>query len=162
MNFNLFAPALPTLPLHTSTTPAANNLGIFKTLGFYTQDLVSFNDQWKALLGIRYDRFEQETIDRRPKQPGLSRTDTAWSPRVGLVWQPTRTQSYYVSWSRSFQPSGEAFSLAANNAELAPETTTNTEIGAKYDWLEVRPRRRYRCSDWIAPTSRSLMRLARH
>ncbi|MFP3617412.1 TonB-dependent receptor, partial [Paraburkholderia sp. SIMBA_050] len=62
-------------------------------------------------------------------------TDTAWSPRLGLVWQPTRTQSYYVSWSRSFQPSGEAFSLAANNAELAPEITTNTEIGAKYDWL---------------------------
>ncbi|WP_041489972.1 TonB-dependent receptor [Burkholderia ambifaria] len=135
MNFDLFAPALPALPLHTSTTPATNNLGIFKTLGFYTQDLISFNDQWKALVGIRYDRFEQETLDRRPKQPGLSRTDTAWSPRLGLVWQPTRAQSYYVSWSRSFQPSGEAFSLAANNAELAPEITTNTEIGAKYDWL---------------------------
>lgn len=136
LNFDLFAPALPTLPLHTSTTPTANNLGIFKTVGVYTQDMISFSEHWKALLGIRYDRFQQETIDRRPKQPGLSRTDTAWSPRAGLVWQPTQAQSYYVSWSRSFQPSGEAFSLAANNAELAPETTTNTEIGAKYDWLD--------------------------
>ena len=35
-------------------------------------------------------------------------------------------QSYYASWSRSFQPSGENFALAANNADLAPETTRNT------------------------------------
>ncbi|WP_287496188.1 TonB-dependent siderophore receptor [Pandoraea sp. CB10b_02] len=136
INFDLFAPRLPTLPLHTSTTPTANNLGVFKTLGFYTQDMIAFSEHWKALLGIRYDRFEQQTFERRPNQPNLSRTDTAWSPRAGLVWQPSTAQSYYVSWSRSFQPSGEAFSLAANNAELAPETTTNTEVGAKYDWLD--------------------------
>ncbi len=62
----------------------------------------------------------------------LSRTDDAWSPRAGLVWQP----SYYVSWSKSFQPSGEAFALAANNTQLAPETTNNTEVAAKYDFLD--------------------------
>lgn len=54
------------------------------------------------------------------------------SPRAGLVWQPTAQQSWYVSWSRSFQPSAESFALAANNTDLAPEETTNKEIGAKY------------------------------
>lgn len=133
---DLFNPVLPTLPLAVGGKPAANNLGVFKTLGLYTQDMISFNDQWKALLGIRYDNFQQETFQRLAGQKNLSRTDNAWSPRAGLVWQPSKVQSYYVSWSRSFQPSGEAFSLAANNAELAPETTRNTEVGAKYDWLD--------------------------
>jgi catecholate siderophore receptor len=133
---DLFNPVLPRLPLLVGGTPAANNLGISKTLAFYTQDMIKFSEQWKALLGIRYDNFEQETIERRAKQPNLARTDNAWSPRAGLVWQPTQQQSYYASWSRSFQPSGEAFSLAANNTELAPETTRNTEVGAKYDWLD--------------------------
>lgn len=132
---DLFNPVLPTLPLLVGGTPAANNLGVFKTLGLYTQDMISFNDHWKALLGIRFDRFQQDTFQRLAGQKNLSRTDNAWSPRAGLVWQPSKAQSYYVSWSRSFQPSGEAFSLAANNAELAPETTRNTEVGAKYDWL---------------------------
>ena len=136
INFDLFNPVLPTLPLRTSTTPAANNLGIFKTLGLYTQDMIQFSEQWKALVGIRYDRFEQETIQRMTGLSNLSRTDNTWSPRAGLVWQPSKQQSYYVSWSRSFQPSGEAFSLAANNADLAPETTRNTEVGAKYDFLD--------------------------
>lgn len=45
-----------------------------------------------------------------------------------------QTSPYYVSWSKSFQPSGEAFSIAANNADIAPEKTTNTEIGAKFDF----------------------------
>ncbi len=129
----LFNPVLPTLPRLLGGAPGTNNVGIFKTVGLYTQDMVSITEQWKALVGIRYDRFEQETIDNRPNQRGLSRTDNAWSPRAGLVWQPSKAQSYYLSWSRSFQPSGEAFSLAANNAELAPETTRNTEVGAKYD-----------------------------
>ncbi|MDT6964748.1 TonB-dependent siderophore receptor [Cupriavidus sp. SZY C1] len=133
---DLFNPVLPVLPRLVGGTPATSNLGVFKTLGLYTQDMIQFSEQWKALVGVRYDRFEQETIQRLPGQPNLARTDNAWSPRAGLVWQPSKQQSYYVSWSRSFQPSGEAFSLAANNAQLAPETTRNTEVGAKYDFLD--------------------------
>lgn len=133
---DLFNPVLPTLPLLIGGTPGTSNLGVFKTLGLYTQDMIQFSEQWKALVGVRYDRFEQETIQRLPGQANLSRTDNAWSPRAGVVWQPSKQQSYYVSWSRSFQPSGEAFSLAANNAELAPEATRNTEVGAKYDFLD--------------------------
>jgi catecholate siderophore receptor len=51
------------------------------------------------------------------------------------VWQPTETQSYYVSYSRSFQPSAEAFALAASNAGNAPEITRNIEVGTKLDLL---------------------------
>lgn len=135
-NFALFNPILPTLPRLVGGNPGTSNLGVFKTLGLYTQDMIQFSEQWKALVGVRYDRFEQETFQRVPGQANLSRTDNAWSPRAGLVWQPSKQQSYYLSWSRSFQPSGEAFSLAANNAQLAPETTRNTEVGAKYDFLD--------------------------
>ncbi|WP_026437331.1 TonB-dependent siderophore receptor [Acidovorax sp. JHL-9] len=132
-NFALFNPALPTLPRSTSQTPGANNLGTFKTLAFYAQDLVELSAQWKALAGLRYDRFEQETYERMPGKSNLGRTDTSWSPRIGLVYQPSTTWSYYASWSKSFQPSGEAFSLAANNAQIAPEETTNQEVGVKWD-----------------------------
>ncbi|MCT9811076.1 TonB-dependent siderophore receptor [Acidovorax sp. Be4] len=134
--FSLFNPVLPVLPLHTSRTPGADNLGTFKTLAFYTQDMIELAPQWKALAGLRYDRFEQETSERLPGKPNLARTDGTWSPRVGLVYQPSATVSYYASLSKSFQPSGEAFSLAANNAQIAPEKTTNQELGVKWDLLD--------------------------
>jgi catecholate siderophore receptor len=99
----------------------------------YVQDLATLSEHWKLLAGVRYDDFQQETRERRPGQPNLDRTDRAWSPRVGLVYQPTATQSYYASFSKSFQPSGENFPLAANNAAIEPEETTNKEVGAKLD-----------------------------
>ncbi|SPA26679.1 putative tonB-dependent receptor [Cupriavidus taiwanensis] len=148
--FNLFNPVLPVLPRLAPGNPTTSNLGIFDTLAFYTQDMITFSEQWKALVGVRYDNFQQETRNRIAGQRDLSRSDSAWSPRAGLVWQPSKTQSYYVSWSKSFQPSGEAFALAANNADLSPETTSNTEVGAKYDWLNGK-----------ASTTISLFRLER-
>ena len=51
------------------------------------------------------------------------------------MWQPSESQSYYASYSRSFQPSAETFALAANNTANAPEITRNLEIGTKLDFL---------------------------
>ncbi|WP_407715531.1 TonB-dependent receptor [Comamonas testosteroni] len=130
---SLFNPVLPTLPLRINGKPSADNHSVFKVASLYLQDLVSINSQWKALAGVRYDRFQQETHERQPGKPDLGRTDTAWSPRVGLVYQPSSAWSYYASWSKSFQPSGETFALAANNAQLAPEKTTSQEVGVKWD-----------------------------
>lgn len=132
----LFNPVPPVVPFRVTAAPSTDNLGIMKTASFYMQDLVTISEQWKALAGVRYDRFQQETDERRPGQPDLNRTDRAWSPRVGLIYQPTLTQSYYASVSKSFQPSGESFPLASNNADIAPEKTTNQEIGAKFDLFE--------------------------
>lgn len=104
-------------------------------LGVYAQNQLAFTPQWKALVGIRYDSFKQDTrYDRKLLQ--LARTDTAFSPRAGLVWQPTDMQSHYFSYSRSFQPSAETFALAANNADNEPEVTRNLEIGSKLDLLD--------------------------
>ncbi|WP_327438220.1 TonB-dependent siderophore receptor [Pseudomonas donghuensis] len=107
------------------------------TAGFYVQDLIELAPQWKALLGVRYDVFDQEYADDLSGTE-LSRTDTTWSPRIGLVYQPDAIQSYYVSVSRSYQPSSEVFALSAGNQGLEPEETTNYEIGAKWDLLDSR------------------------
>lgn len=130
---DLFNPVLPTLPLLVGVAPQTDNTGYFNTLGIYAQDLASLGEHVKALVGLRWDRFEQRTKPNIASQPTLSRTDRKVSPRVGLVWQPDDRQSYYASWSRSFQPSGESFPLAANNTDIEPERTVNYEAGAKYD-----------------------------
>lgn len=113
------------IPSHTTQDTAA----------LYWQDQITLAPQWKALVGARYDVFGQETrFDR--KLSTLSRTDKKFSPRAGLVWQPSDTVSYYVSYSKSFQPSAEAFALAANNTGAEPEITQNKEIGVKLDLLD--------------------------
>ncbi|QKY10013.1 TonB-dependent receptor [Janthinobacterium lividum] len=134
-NVSIFTPVLPQVN-RSKLGARGDTFGTYDTAAAYVQDAISFSDEWKALAGLRYDRYKQQS--RLANAAGLttadlSRTDSAYSPRAGLVWQPGAVQSYYASWSRSFQPSGENFALAANNADLAPETTRNTEVGAKYD-----------------------------
>lgn len=131
----ILAPVLPTVDNANFNAASASNINRFTTTGLYVQDLVDFGHGLKALVGVRHDRFRQTTTQRIAAQPNLARTDDNWSPRAGLVFQPDTAQSYYVSWSRSFQPSGENFALAATNADIAPEKTTNKEIGAKYTLL---------------------------
>ncbi|WDZ96396.1 TonB-dependent siderophore receptor [Herbaspirillum sp. WKF16] len=141
---SIFNPVLPQInPAQVLTSNYT--VGSYDTFGAYLQDTVAFSEQWKALLGVRYDSFRQKAnganinVNNGVVTPfNLARTDTAYSPRAGLVWQPTETQSYYLSWSKSFQPSGENFALAASNADLAPENTRNTEVGAKYDFWDNR------------------------
>jgi catecholate siderophore receptor len=104
-------------------------------IGLYMQNQITLAKEWKAVAGVRYDSLKQATEFHRTLPP-LSRTDRAWSPRAGLIWQPNETVSYYISYSKSFQPSAEAFALAANNADREPEITQNREIGTKLNFWE--------------------------
>lgn len=134
----ILAPVLPTIDNARFTAVSASNVNRFTTTGLYVQDLIDLGYGVKVLAGIRHDRFRQETRQRIAGQPNLARTDDTWSPRAGLVFQPDDSQSYYASWSRSFQPSGETFALAASNADIAPEQTVNKELGAKYTLFRER------------------------
>ena len=136
---SIFNPSLPSSPVIPAAAYAADSAIPSHTqqdvLGLYLQDQITLSDHWKALAGVRYDEFKQATRRDRKLSP-LDRTDRSFSPRAGLVWQPSDAQSYYLSYSRSFQPSAEAFALAANNAGNAPEVTRNVEVGSKLDFLD--------------------------
>ncbi|MBD2840124.1 TonB-dependent siderophore receptor [Pseudomonas sp. JM0905a] len=138
----VFSDALVPVPEHAKSL-SSKGTNYQETAGFYVQDMIELTSQWKALLGVRYDIFGQEYRDdvaptAKDPHKDLDRTDKTWSPRAGLVYQPDQIQSYYVSVSRSYQPSGEVFAVSAINQNLEPEETTNYEVGAKWDLLDNR------------------------
>ena len=108
-----------------------------ETVAGYVLDQFEITPEWKLLGGARYDVFEAEQDDRVATDD-FSRTDKEWSPRGGIVWQPTDWQSYYFSYGSSFNPSAEALSLNVANGNLPPEDNRNFEVGAKLDLLNGR------------------------
>jgi catecholate siderophore receptor len=132
---SLYNPVNPVVDNNSVLPLIDDSTTVLDTRGLYIQDLVDFGKGIKLMLGLRHDWFLQRTDQRSGIGSRLARTDKQWSPRAGLLFQPDHSQSYYVSWSRSFQPSAETFALAANNTDIAPEQTTNKEIGAKYTLL---------------------------
>jgi catecholate siderophore receptor len=115
----------------------ANNEVKADTAAVYVQDQIALSKQWKVLAGLRYDHFKLKLDDRRSTTTpvDLARTDNEFSPRLGLIWQPTDWSTYYASYSYAVLPSGEQLSLAPNTADLAPEKALNYEIGARWDVL---------------------------
>jgi catecholate siderophore receptor len=98
----------------------AYNAAQTDTQAFYLQSQLEITPQWKTLAGFRWDRFGTH-FQNRVTNEKLHRTDEELSYRFGITWSPTAMQSYYFSYSNSFNPSGETFSLNADTVNLDPE-----------------------------------------
>ena len=100
----------------------------------YIQDQIDLSENFKVLLGGRFDVFD---ITVRDIKAGTSesRKDEEFSPRAGLIYKPQENISLYVSYSESFLPrSGEQYKkLASSAAKLDPDVFESTEVGVKWD-----------------------------
>jgi len=117
---------------------ATNRSTTANTYAGYLMDQFDITPEWKLLGGVRYEVFEASQQDFLTSAGSFSRTDRQWNPRAGLVWEPAKWQSYYFSYSTSFNPSAEAYALAVNTAKIDPEQNQNFEIGAKLDLFDGR------------------------
>jgi iron complex outermembrane recepter protein len=98
-------------------------------VGFYLQDQITILENLKLLLGGRFDVFE-ETSEDRLTDTESSQSDTAFSPRVGIVYQPIPPISLYASYARSFAPT---IGIASGGETFRPERGTQYEIGIRGD-----------------------------
>lgn len=138
----------PSTALSYTKTPNVNALAEGKTSALYAQDQMEFSDQWKALLGVRYDWYKAEarTVNMLTGVNAtgpFERTEKMWSGRAGLIYQPTAQQSYYVSIGNSYNPSGELGVYGQNgtnlnpvNENLGPEKNVGYEMGATWDFAD--------------------------
>jgi catecholate siderophore receptor len=122
------------------------------TLAIYANDQIDLNKQWKAVVGLRWERFDAETgVTLYPLGAGFTttaglavpaHTDNMLSPRAGLIYQPSDTASYYISYGVSYNPGAETVvENASTPAQLAsfnldPEKNRSIEVGAKLDYLD--------------------------
>ena len=86
-------------------------------IGIYANDTVSLGEHWKLVGGVRWDRFEASIHNSINVPSYATQTNFFTSVRGGIIFQPTRRQSYYVSYGTSFNPSLEALTLTNTHAE---------------------------------------------
>ncbi len=122
-------------PSDFSTTSISNEWN-----GVYLQDQVDLPYQFHLLAGARYD-------DARIEQTGTGifgsarRDDTAFKPRVGLLWQPLRELSLYGNYAENFGSYGAlgaAGLVQADGSILKPETAEQWETGIKTELFDGR------------------------
>jgi iron complex outermembrane receptor protein len=114
-------------------------LGSTRRAGFYVQDLLSISEKVKVLAGVRWS-YQETPSDvytyAAPNAAGVvvatvkenRRYDDAFSPRLGLIYQPIKTTSLFASYSNSFTPNS---GIDANNTNLPPSVIDQYEVGIK-------------------------------
>ena len=119
-NYNIVAP--------TPTAVILNTLEVQKAWGIYAQDQIEIGEMFKVRIGGRYDDFRPD-IALRSTNTSVSAKYTKFSPMAGLVFEPTKSLSFYASYGKGFRPnSGTDF---AGNL-FQPETSESYEVGAKF------------------------------
>ncbi|MEH1833311.1 MAG: TonB-dependent receptor [Nostoc sp.] len=127
---NIFNPVYGQLGNGTLLGQSKNST-IADNLGVYAQDLIALSQNLKLVLGGRYD-WTGETDRDKLALTSTESSSQAFSPRVGLVYQPIKPISLYASYARSFIPQT---GLTATGQPFQPQRGTQYEVGAKADLL---------------------------
>jgi iron complex outermembrane receptor protein len=105
--------------------------------GVYAQDLISFTEKIKLLAGIRWSWQESQTethdLTKNPLTitQSAKKLDNAFSPKLGLVYQPLKDLSVFASYSNSFTPNtGTTVDLQP----IKPSIIDQYEAGIKKDF----------------------------
>ncbi|WGJ15719.1 TonB-dependent siderophore receptor [Methylocapsa sp. D3K7] len=119
-----------------------------RDLGIYAQDSITLFDNLHILVGGRYDLADVRSgnsnnftgagnfaeasanFDANPDQH-----NQAFSPRIGVNYQPVPWLGFYGSYTKSF---GAANGLSNNNLPLPPEIAEGWEGGVKTELLDHR------------------------
>lgn len=95
----------------------------------YAQDQIDLSAQWKALLGVRRDSYEQTVTNFRSAASNRQSLHAA-SPRAGLVYQPLPVLSLYATAAKGFRPNS---GISIGNQAFAPERSKSYEVGSKLE-----------------------------
>ena len=124
------------IPAYAFNSVSRANDSELSTLSVYIQEQLQIGDYIELVGGLRWDRFDLETVDIN----GVAgnRVDEEFSPRAGVIVKPSPDLSIYASYAESFLPQAgdQFFLLSPTNAQLEPEKFTNYEIGAKWAPLD--------------------------
>lgn len=112
-------------------------------MGVFVQDLIAITDQFKVMAGVRY------TFQKTPRTNitnllngaqslgtngiNKSKTESAFTPKLGLIYQPVKSTSFYVSYASNFISNT---GLDVNNSPLDPSIVRQYEAGIKNDLIE--------------------------
>lgn len=133
-------------PLSNNIVQQTGNLATAqaRAFGAYINDTIQIVPEVKLVGGVRYDVYYAQignsiNLANTPGNNTLGyaeRTDTYTSVRGGPIFQPDKVQTYYASYSTSFNPSLEQLvNTTGTSSPLPPQTNEAFEVGAKYDFL---------------------------
>ncbi|MFZ6646503.1 TonB-dependent receptor [Undibacterium sp. TJN25] len=128
-------------PANVPTSVGNRAGGTANTVATYFNDTIELTPEFKLAGGLRYDRYIASITNSinalntkgSTALASASQTVNFTSVRLGGIWQPSKEQSYYISYGTSFNPSLEQLTGTTGQQNLDPEKNKSYELGGKWD-----------------------------
>ncbi|MFA5900520.1 MAG: TonB-dependent receptor [Hyphomicrobium sp.] len=132
-------------------------------VGLFASERLWLTKEFSVLGGVRWDSYHAE-YRATDAQTGLwtggsaanpptytSATNSAdietnsqfWSPKLSVIWEPSKNETYYASWARSYTPVGmfitndnNSISTTSGQSGQDPEENELWEFGGKWTTLD--------------------------
>jgi catecholate siderophore receptor len=115
------------------------------SVGLFASDRVWLTDEFSVVGGIRWDNLDSNytTSGANGAADTSYNSETDYtSPKASIIWEPTKQQTYYASYAKSFTPAGLFVTNSTNTIgttpgqdTLEPEENELYELGAKWGLL---------------------------
>lgn len=125
---DIFDPVYGQFPL-PDVSPLTDRVETRSAVGAYLQDQISLTDRLQVRLGLRFDDFEQEVVNRASGSVA-EQSDSRVSPQAGVVWAFSDALTFYGAYGQGFRALSGA---DVAGTPFAPNTTTSYEAGLKFD-----------------------------
>lgn len=126
-NIDLFEPVEPGTP--ERITSRNNRDAEVRSYAAYGQNQIELTEQWKAVLGLRFDHVNGQ-IRRTNTHESFQRKFDDFSYRAGAVYQPVPTLSLYASYTNATRPTTNLFNVPTDRI-FKPEKAEQWETGVK-------------------------------
>jgi iron complex outermembrane receptor protein len=104
----------------------------------FFEDRFVVSEQWSLIAGARYDHAELDRTNLINPAASFdaSFSDTSW--RVGVVYQPVPTLSFYGQYATAVDPVGSLITTSASAAQFDLTTGSQIEAGVKQSFWDRR------------------------
>lgn len=122
-----------------------------KTTSLYAMDNITFNNDWSAFFGVRFDDFSYDnTVVRQGVTTDYEYSDSLWNGHLGLVRNITENGNVYLTYSTATNINGGESDVGSScgygglcgTAEQVglsdPEQVQNIELGTKWELFDQR------------------------
>ncbi|MBF7144774.1 MULTISPECIES: TonB-dependent siderophore receptor [Pseudomonas] len=103
------------------------------SLAAFVQDQMRLTERLKLLVGARIERDDHDYDNKLPQSVDWNKTESAITPRYGLVYDLTPQVAVYGSYSKSFKPNTGA---AREGSGFDAEKGASYELGVKWKALD--------------------------
>jgi catecholate siderophore receptor len=122
-----------------------------ETRALYVLDTLALNEQWSLSAGLRLDaadiEYTQHNFTTRAVVTDVDKSEEEVTWNAAVIYKPAESGTLYLAYGTGFDPTFDAGAVGAglssdptavNFVNLAPEKSSNLELGTKWELFEGR------------------------